>query len=131
MIGQDTNVLVRYLVRDDPVQSRNATDLIEHRLTVDKSGFISVVAMVEAAWVLGHAYGVVDADIAATIQCVLQADVFVVEAEPRVFAAMTALKDGQAAFADALIAALGTRAGCAHTVAFDRGPRRLPGFEPL
>lgn len=29
MIGLDTNVLVRYVSQDDPVQSQKATDLIE------------------------------------------------------------------------------------------------------
>ncbi len=33
MIGLDTNILVRYLAQDDPVQSRKATD--RHRRTAD------------------------------------------------------------------------------------------------
>jgi predicted nucleic-acid-binding protein len=45
MIGLDTNILVRYLVQDDPVQSPKATELIERQLTQQNPGFISVVAM--------------------------------------------------------------------------------------
>jgi predicted nucleic-acid-binding protein len=33
MIRLDTNVLVRYIAQDDPVQSEIATDFIERRLT--------------------------------------------------------------------------------------------------
>ena len=33
MIGLDTNVLVRYLTQDDPIQSPKAADLIERALT--------------------------------------------------------------------------------------------------
>jgi len=52
LIGLDTNVLVRYLAQDDPVQSPQATELIERRLTEEDRGFVSVVAMVETASVL-------------------------------------------------------------------------------
>ena len=55
MIGLGTNILVRYLAQDDPVQSPKATELIEERLTEENPGFVSVVAMVETAWVLDRA----------------------------------------------------------------------------
>jgi predicted nucleic-acid-binding protein len=128
MIGLDTNVLVRYLAQDDPVQSRQATALIEHRLSEQDPGFVSVVAMVETAWVLERAYGLSANKIAAAIERMLQADALVVEDEQEVFTAMMALRHGRGSFADALIAALGSRAGCTHTVTFDRRALRLPGF---
>lgn len=129
MIGLDTNILVRYLAQDDPVQSPKATEIIERRLTAEEPGFVSVVAMVETVWVLDRAYGLADRDIAAAIERMLQADVLVVENEQDVFTAMTALKEGYGSFADALIGALGTRAGCACTLTFDQQALRLPGFE--
>jgi predicted nucleic-acid-binding protein len=128
MIGLDTNVLVRYLAQDDPVQSAKATNLIERRLTEDSPGFVSVVAMVETAWVLERAYGLAGRDIAAAIERTLQVDVLVVERAQDVFTAMTALKEGRGSFADALIAALGSSAGCSHTLTFDRKALRLSGF---
>jgi predicted nucleic-acid-binding protein len=127
MIGLDTNVLVRYLTQDDPVQSRRAAKLVEG-LTEEDPGFISVVAMAETVWVLERAYGVADADIAAALERTLQADVLVVESEQEVFTAMIALREGRGAFADALIAALGAKAGCSTTLTFDREAARLPGF---
>jgi predicted nucleic-acid-binding protein len=33
MIGLDTNILVRYLTQDDPIQSPKAREIIERRLT--------------------------------------------------------------------------------------------------
>ena len=129
MIGLDTNVLVRYLAQDDPVQSPKATELIERRLTVDDPGFVSVVAMVDTVWVLDRAYGLADHEIAAAIERTLQADVLVVENEQEVFSAMIALKEGRGSFADALIGALGARAGCSRTLSFDQKASRLPGFE--
>jgi predicted nucleic-acid-binding protein len=131
MIGLDTNILVRYLTQDDPVQSPKATELIEQRLTEHDPGFISVLALAETVWVLERAYGLANADIAAAIERTLQADVLIVENEQEVFTAMVALKEGHGSFSDALIGALGARAGCSRTLTFDQKALRLRGFEPL
>ena len=129
MIGLDTNILVRYLAQDDPIQSPVATDIFEFRLTEGNPGFISTVAMVETVWVLDRAYGLSDDEIARDLERMLQADTLVVENEQQVFTAMIALKEGIGSFADAIIAALGTRAGCSCTLTFDKTALRLPSFE--
>jgi len=129
MIGLDTNILVRYLTQDDPAQSPKATELIEQRLSEDGPGFISLVAMAETAWVLERAYGFADEIIAAAIERTLQAEALVVESEHEVFFAMSVLKEGRGSFADALIGALGAKAGCTRTLTFDRKALRLPDFE--
>ena len=49
MIGLDTNILVRYLAQDHPVQSPKATKLVEEQLTKEYPGFVNVLAMVETA----------------------------------------------------------------------------------
>lgn len=129
MIGLDGTLLVRYLAQDDPAQSPQATAIIERRLTAAEPGFVSVVAMAERVWVLERAYGLADPEIAAAIERTLQADVLVVECEQEVFTAMTALAEGHGTFADALIGALGARAGCARTLTFDdRKASRLARF---
>ncbi|PYX79638.1 MAG: VapC toxin family PIN domain ribonuclease, partial [Acidobacteria bacterium] len=125
MIGLDTNILVRYLAQDDPVQSPKAREIIERRLTEENPGFVSVVAMVETVWVLDRAYGLTSHDIAAAVEHMLQADVLVVENEQEVFTAMVALKMGRGPFADALIAELGSRADCRRTLTFDHKALRL------
>jgi predicted nucleic-acid-binding protein len=129
MIGLDTNVLVRYLTQDDPIQSRKATEIIERRLTEENPGFVSIVAMVETVWVLDRAYRLAAHEIAAAVEGMLQADVLVVQNEQQVFTAVIALKEGQGSFADAIIAALGAKAGCSCTLTFDHKALRLPGFE--
>ena len=128
MIGLDTNILVRYFAQDDLVQSPKATEIIERQLSEENPGFVSVVVMVETAWVLERAYGLTDQEIAAAIEAMLQTDVLMVEDEQDVFTAMTALKERSGAFADALIGALGAKAGCSRTLTFDREASRLPGF---
>jgi predicted nucleic-acid-binding protein len=129
MIGLDTNVLVRYLTQDDPIQSRKAREIIERRLTEENPGFVSIVAIVETVWVLDRAYKLAAHEIAAAVERILQTDVLVVENEQDVFTAMIALKEEQGSFADAVIVALGTGAKCSRTLTFDHKALRLPGFE--
>jgi predicted nucleic-acid-binding protein len=128
MTGLDTNILVRYLTQDDPLQSRKATEIIEHRLSEVNPGFVSVVTTAETVWVLDRAYGFSSREIAAAIERILQVEVLVVHHEQEVFAAMIALKQGRSSFADALIAELGAQAGCVHTLTFDQKALRFPRF---
>jgi predicted nucleic-acid-binding protein len=129
MIGLDTNVLIRYLTQDNPVQSAKATEILERRLTPKNMGFVSVVAMVETVWVLDRAYGLTAQEIATAVERLLQVEVLAIENEQEIFTAMVALKHGRGSFADALIAELGARAGCTHTLTFDQEALRLPSFE--
>jgi len=129
MTGLDTNVLIRYLTQDDPVQSPRATAIIEKRLTEDRPGFISLVTMAEIVWVLDTFYELPAASIAAAVERMLQADTLVIQNEQEVFTAMVALKAGRGSFADALIAAVGAWAGCATTLTFDKKALRLAGFQ--
>lgn len=129
MIGLDTNILVRYLTQDDPVQSRRASDVMERRLTEEDPGFVSIVAMIETVWVLDRSYRFTPLEISAAVERLLQIDVLNIENEQEIFTAMTVLKTGRGSLPDALIAELGRRAGCRRTLTFDNKAARLPGFE--
>jgi len=131
MIGLDTNVLIRYLTHDDPVQSAKATEVIARRLTPKNPGFVSIVAMVETVWVLDRAYSLTAQEISTVVERLLQVEVLAIENEQQVFTAMVALRQGRGSFSDALIAELGVRAGCACTLTFNRKALRLPSFETV
>lgn len=130
MIGIDTNILVRYLARDDQSQSAHASEIMERRLSDENPGFISIVAMVETVWVLDRAFGLAVDDIASAVERLLRIDRIVVENEQEVFGAMIAMRERRGSFSDALIASLGEKAGCRHTLTFDRKALRLAGFAP-
>ena len=129
MIGLDSNVVVRYLAQDDPVQSPKATQIFERSLTEQVPGFISLVTMVETVWVLDTVYGLPALEIAQAVEWMLQADTLLIQNEQKVFTAVVALKSGRVSFADALVGALGAWAGCGSTLTFDRKAARLEGFE--
>ena len=131
MIGIDSNVLVRYVVQDDPVQSPKAAQLIESILTEENPGFVSIVTLVETVWVLKRPLRLTDAKIAGVLRVILRIESLVVEHEREVFAAMILLAEGRSSFSDALIGKLASRAGCTHTLTFDKRASRLDGFELL
>ena len=128
MIGLDTNILVRFIMDDDPVQSRQVQHIIERKLTKDKPGFISLAVILETAWVLESVYKRSGRQVAEAIHRILQIETFVIQNEQEVYTAMIALQTGQD-FADVLIATIGLWAGCDTTLTFDKKASRLHGFE--
>jgi len=131
MIGLDTNILIRYLTQDDPRLTPKATALIERQLSLANPGYVTVVTMAETAWVLESYYSLGPGQIAVAIERILAANTIVVEREQQVFEAMMLLRKDKVDFADALIGLLSARAGCSHTLTFDKKASRLPGFELL
>ena len=118
MIGLDTNVIVRYLVQDEPDQSSTASAVID-ALTAEDPGFLSLVTFVELYWVLRRAYRISTARCAELIASLLNARELRIDQESVVRASLAASLGGLD-FADAVIAELGRVAGCDHTVTFDR-----------
>ena len=118
MIGLDTNVVVRYLVQDDPVQSAAAVQVVD-ALTEDDPGYLSLVTIVELYWVLRRSYKLSATRCAELIEGLLNAREIQVDRAAQVRAALVSSRDGLD-FADALIVHVGRAAGCDHTVTFDR-----------
>lgn len=132
MIGLDTNVLLRFLAQDDPTQSPRATELIENRLTIENPGFVSLVCVLEIAWVLASLYKRSPAQIADHVEMILAADTLEVQNEQEVYQAVIALRNGSGSFEDALIGALAAWRGCPATLTFDQNAaKRLDGFQLL
>lgn len=128
MIGIDTNVLVRYIVRDDARQAAAATRFLEVTLGVQHPGFIGNVVLCELFWVLENGYGYARANIAATLQRLLEIDRFRFETPELAWQALDAYRHG-ADFADALLARINEAAGCEYTATFDQ--RAATRIEPM
>jgi predicted nucleic-acid-binding protein len=130
MIGLDTNVLLRYLVQDDPGQSARATEIIERRLTEQNPGFVSLVSILEIVSVLGSLYRRARSEIAQHIEMILAADTLEVQNEQEVYEALVAFRNGAGTFEDALIGSIGIWRGCSATLTFDQNAaKRLNGFQ--
>jgi predicted nucleic-acid-binding protein len=127
VIAVDTNVVVRFLVRDDPAQAPRAKALLE-------TGRVLVLrtVLLETAWVLGTGYGFDRAAIAEGITKLLGLPGVEVEDAPAVAHALAWFGQGLE-FADALhLASSGqTKAFATFDRALRRRARALAGTIPL
>jgi predicted nucleic-acid-binding protein len=113
--GLDTNMLVRFFAKDDPLQTPKARAVLSS-LTTAEPGWVGVATILELVWVMTSTLGVgrdaVAQILAETIEKALQR-----------------YRRGRADFADCLIAASARAAGCSRTVTFDRIAARDAGME--
>ena len=128
MLGVDTNVLVRFLVRDDEVQFEKACKLIKREIAAGRRVFVSQLVLLETEWVLRSRYSLPKNLIIEAISGLLDAADVRFEDEPVIEEALFIWKDTTADFADCLIGAKNRRLGCRATATFDVKASRLPGF---
>ncbi|BDT67877.1 hypothetical protein os1_20550 [Comamonadaceae bacterium OS-1] len=127
MIGLDTNVLVRYIMQDDPKQSAKASALIDALDGAD-TGYITLVSIVELVWVLSFSYDLSRAQVAAALDAIVRTKQFKIEAADQVVRALRVFKAGKADFADCLIERSAAQAGCLRTMTFDVGAAKHAGM---
>lgn len=130
MIALDTNVLLRYLMQDDPVQSGLSNEVIEG-LTPENRAFVSREVLVELFWVLERTFRLPRLGIASALKVVADLDIWLVEDPDRFFSAIAEYEQGGAGFADQMIRLAGRAAGCDRLVTFDRELARQPGVTLL
>ena len=143
MICIDTNVLLRYLLRDDEAQAVRADSVVNG----DETVLIPDVVLVEAVWTLaGSKYRLGKSDIVATIESLFSEPNVRFENDQVVWRALRAFRNAapvrvgkrnrEADFADALIVykALHTASAANDTLravyTFDVAARQLPHTEP-
>jgi predicted nucleic-acid-binding protein len=128
MLGIDTNVLVRYLVRDDQSQYERTRRLIHREVNTGEPVLVSLLVLLEMEWVLRSRYELAKPDIVAVLSSLLQTAELAFEDEPSVEHAIYSWKNSLAEFADCLIDARNRRLGCRATATFDRKRLKLAGF---
>lgn len=127
MIGLDTNVLVRYLTRDDEQQWQQAVKLIE-----GEECFITNVVVCELIWVLrGKPYQFGKDEILKAVEAMLQSTTFEFENRSAVYQALQRTRQGSGDFSDYLIGAIARQHDCLETATFDRKLRKEKGFKFL
>lgn len=140
MISLDTNVLLRYLLKDDQLQAKKAEKLV----LGNESVLITDIALVETAWTLsGRKYGLDREAIAAAILALFEEPTIEFESADTVWRALhsyqqcgpvkTRGKKKEADFADALLICKAQHtAACRnqtlHAVyTFDKAAQQIPG----
>lgn len=128
MIGLDTNILLRYIVKDDVAQWEKAARFIGTRCTSDNPGFVDRIALCEMVWVLSRGYRYDRADIVRVIGHLLASAELLLEDRELVSSALTAYEKSNMEFSDALMGRVNLARGCEGTATFDRKAARQEGF---
>ena len=133
LIAVDTNVLLRYLLRDDEAQAERACLLIGGTAAV----LITDVVLAETVWTLtGRRYRASKSDIISVVEGLLSEPGIRFEDDEVVWRALQAYRDTDAGFSDALIVYKALKIAAAgkevleavHT--FDAAARQLPHTGP-
>jgi len=119
MIGLDTNIIVRYIVKDDPTQSALAVKLIRSLSDEDRA-FVSLVVIAELCWVLESCYGFNRSELVDVIESLVNSKELILENTELVSQAVHLFAVGKADFSDYVIERCGRAAGCLHTLTFDQ-----------
>jgi predicted nucleic-acid-binding protein len=125
VIALDTNVLLRFFLRDDEEQAEAAEGLML-QLTLVEPGFISREVLVEVVWALEYTYRFRREQVATLLTELLNVASVEIECAGDVAEATGGYRRGGADFADRMIAAAARRAGAVPLYTFDRKAARLP-----
>lgn len=128
MIGVDTNVLARLIVRDDVVQLESARRFFSQRSRSDPA-VVSLVVIAELVWLLRNPYSFSLHQIADAVAALLASDDFLIERGAYVEEAVALARERRVDISDYLIAAVATDLGATSTATFDKGAaKRVPGM---
>lgn len=128
MIALDTNVLLRYLLKDDEEQTPRAVAFIRGTADRDEKLFLSHVVLCEVTWVLKAACSLPKPDIVEVLKNLIRTAQFVVEEPDLAARALNRYEVGRADFADYIIAERSNEAGCEQVATFDKKLLKEDGF---
>jgi predicted nucleic-acid-binding protein len=128
MIGLDTNVLVRFLVEDEPAQARLALQLIEREIAACKRLFVSQIVLCELVWVLASAYEFRRTEIVGVLADLLRSRDLEIEDRDAAVRALDAYAKTKGDLSDFLILERAKAAGCRTVATFDKALLERPGF---
>lgn len=126
MRAVDTHVLVRLITRDDARQAATADHWVEN------GGWVSILALAEATWVLSAVYERDPTEIASAVEMLLNHKELALQDSDVVAAELKSFRERPAlVFSDCLLLQLARKAGHLPMGTFDRELSELDGAEKL
>jgi predicted nucleic-acid-binding protein len=129
MKALDTNVLVRFLVKDDAEQAQQVYNLFKQAENNQQRLFVPILVVLETIWVLQAVYGVDDKDILAVLNDLLLMPVLLFETQPVLHMFVAAATGNNFDLADLLIAHSARGLHCESVLTFDKKAAKFAGFE--
>lgn len=131
MIGIDTNILVRYLTRDDPAQLVMVDRALEDAAHAGDKLLVNPIVLCELVWVLETAYRYGRDEIATVLERILCTSDFEIPERDALRLALEAYRRDRGDFADYCIGRLNHRAGAEYTLTFDQHLKTAKDFRVL
>jgi predicted nucleic-acid-binding protein len=131
MLGLDTNILVRYIVQDDPIQSPLVSRFLKLKCTERYPCYISHIVLCELVWVLESAYSYKREQVAETLKLILETSNFCIGEAESAWAALEIYRGGRADFSDLLLGETNHLHGCETTITLDKNASETGTFQLL
>ena len=122
----DTNIILRFLRQDDPVQSPACTDLFTRAERGEFTLHLDAISVAEAVWVLTSFYKQPRAKVEEMLSSLLQHPSIIAENRDRLQNSLLLFASTNADFVDCHLAAQGQETGCT-IVTYDRDFKKIPG----
>lgn len=127
MAAVDTNVLLRYLMEDEPSQVVLVRQLIRHQTTLGLRLFVSFTVLLETEWVLRTGFGMCKAEVLDLLDELARSETMAFDSPEAMDTALDLYRQGSADFADCLHLALVALADECPMYTFDRKAARMLG----
>ena len=131
MRALDTNILVRFITRDNTPQSDRVRELFRTAEELNEPLFVSLPVTLELILVLGSAYDTPKSSIAEALQHLMGLPYLRFEQEGRIRDLLTASSQSPLGLGDLLVGLCGKDHGCTTTLTFDRKAARSQLFTAL
>lgn len=131
MPGLDTNVLVRWIMDDDPRQATRVRRLLEEVRELRSALFVPSTVMLELEWVLRSRYKLDKPTVLSALNALLETQELEFQDEPALERALSLYRQSAADFADCMHAGQCGSAGRTPMITFDDTAARLPNVELL
>jgi predicted nucleic-acid-binding protein len=129
MKAVDTNVLIRFLVKDDPKQANTVYRLFKHAESDHKEFWVPLAVILETIWVLESVYRISRQEVVDSITDLLRLPVLKFEAQAAVQSFIHSAGNSRVGLSDLLIAQSAKYSGCESVLTFDRTAARYALFE--
>jgi len=127
----DTNVLIRFLVRDDDQQAEIVYKLFKKAESAQEALFVPLAVVLETVWVLESVYGIPRREILDAIDALILMPILQFEAQSAVMNFVSSARETKMDLSDLLIAHSAMSSGCECVLTFDKKASGSGLFELL
>ena len=131
MKALDTNVLVRFLVRDDERQAETIYRIFKQAESDKEVFFVPLLVVLETVWVLESVYKIPRQDILDSVNELILMPILKFETQPAILNFISAARETKMDLSDLLIAHSAKFSGCECVLTFDKRASNFRLFELL